>query len=151
MKVYVIHPDQQPVSALLANEVLKSLPADAEVSAASQADVTDADLILAVFSLRQGAFAPTVACFRELRDKKVAFLAALAGQVDQGRLRKTVWGIKKSFCGNHVLGGYLCPLDDRATAARVEDNEIMKAREFARKILEAQTSAGSASLREASA
>ena len=136
MNTFIIHPDkaQQPVAAALAKEIYRTWPSDDVVLAgAEKAEPGEADLVLAVFSLREGSFAPTVACYRELRDKKVAFVAVLAGPVDASRIRKTVWGSKKQFCGNEVVGAYLCPADDEV-AWGVPEREVTKVTNFAHKI-----------------
>lgn len=136
MKISIVHtdPTHQPVAATLAKEIHRYLPRGlADLTCASNPKPTQAELILAVFSLREGAFAPIVPYYRELRDKKVAFLAILTGPVDQSRLRKTVWGIKKQFCGNQVVAGYLCPAEDEA-AWGLTENELTKALSFARKV-----------------
>jgi len=136
MKTLIIHPDktQQPVAATLAKEIYQSLPADDTALASTDiADAGEADLVLAVFSLRHGAFAPTVSCYRELRDKKVAFVAVLTGPVDASRVRKTVWGTKKQFCGNHVVGAYLCPADDEV-AWGISEKEVTNAVNFAHRL-----------------
>ena len=136
MRTFIIHPDkaQQPVAATLAKEMYRTWPtADVVLADAETADPGEADLVLAVFSLREGSFAPTVACYRELRDKKVAFVAVLAGSVDGSRVRKTVWGSKKQFCGNEVVGAYLCPADDEV-AWGVPEREVTNVINFAHKI-----------------
>lgn len=138
MKIFIIHPDksQQPSATNLALEICRALPeGETVLTSADEADAGQADLVLAVFSLRHGAFAPTVACYRELRDKKVAFVAVLAGPVDASRVRKTAWGIKKQFCGNHVVGAYLCPADAEA-ALGVSEREVANSINFARKVYE---------------
>lgn len=138
MKISIIHTDpaHQPVAATVAREIHRHLPrGQAGLTCATRPDLDQAELVLAVFSLRPGAFAPIVPCYRELRGKKVAFLAILTGPVDQSRLRKTVWGIKKQFCGNHVVAGYLCPAEDEV-AWGLTQNELAKALDFARKLLE---------------
>ena len=135
MKTFIIHPDnsQQPVAATLAKEIRRALPADDVVlTSTDAASPEEADLVLAVFSLRHGSFAPTVPCYRDLRDKKVAFVAVLAGPVDASRVRKTVWGTKKQFCGNHVVGAYLCPADDEV-AWGVPEREVANVVNFALK------------------
>ena len=134
MKLHIIHPqqNQQPVAAALAKAISESLPYDVTLADASSAGPVEGDLVLAVFSLNSGAFAPIVPCYRDLRDKKVAFVAALSGDVDMARLRKTSWGIKKQFCGNEVVGGYFCPSPDN-TAWGISEAEVEKARNFARK------------------
>lgn len=114
MKINIVHTcsGQQPVAATVAAKIYQSLPeGEAVANCVDKAAPAEDDLVLAVFSLRAGSFAPTVACYRELRDKKVAFVAILTGPVDQARVRKTIWAIKKQFCGNYVVGGYLCPAE----------------------------------------
>ena len=136
MKTFIIHPDkiQQPVAATLAKEMYHALPSgDVVLTSTEAAEPDEADLVLAVFSLRQGSFAPTVPCYRELRDKKVAFVAVLAGPVDASRVRKTVWGSKKQFCGNEVVGAYLCAADDEV-AWGVAAREVANVVNFARKM-----------------
>ncbi len=139
MKIIIIHPDQrqQPVAATLAHELARALPPGTEVASADTADAREADSVLAVFSLKPGAFAPIVPCYRALRDKKVAFVAVLTGPVDAGRVRKSVWGCKKQFCGNEVVGAYLCPADDDQAWGPVE-SEVAKVRAFARRFYEDQ-------------
>jgi len=124
------------VAATVAREIHRLLPGQGarlssvtEAAARLEAD----DLVLAVFSVKNGAYAPIVPFYQELRDKKVAFLAVLCGPVDASRVRKTVWAIKKQFCGNQVLGGYLCPaLDDQAWGLSTE--EMNKVINFSRKL-----------------
>lgn len=143
MKISIVHTDpmHQPVAATVAKELYRYLPPGlADLSCASTPNPHQAELILAVFSLRQGAFAPIVPFYRELRDKKVAFLAILTGPVDQSRLRKTAWGIKKQFCGNQMVGGYLCPAEDDVAWGLTQD-ELTKALVFARKMLQEHGSA----------
>lgn len=139
MKISIVHTDpaHQPVAATVAREIHRHLPSGlADLTCASKPDSLDqTEFVLAVFSLRPGAFAPVVPCYRELRGKKVAFLAILTGAVDQSRLRKTVWGIKKQFCGNHVVAGYLCPAEDEEAWGLTQD-ELTKALEFARRVFE---------------
>ncbi|MDL2226326.1 hypothetical protein LJB86_01550 [Deltaproteobacteria bacterium OttesenSCG-928-M10] len=122
MSIHLLHPpkEQQPASAALAREVARALPDGAvTLSATDEAEPPESDLVVAVFSLRQGSFAPTVARYRDLRNKKVAFVAILAGPVDAARVRKSVWGSKKQFCGNQLVGAYLCPADDDAAWGRL--------------------------------
>lgn len=143
MKICIVHtdPDHQPVAATVAKEIHRNLPlGQADLTCVSDPDLSQAELILAVFSLRQGAFAPIVPCYRELRAKKIAFLAILTGPVDQSRLRKTVWGIKKQFCGNQVVAGYLCPAEDEV-AWGLTQVELTKALSFVRKVLKDHGSA----------
>ncbi|MDR1045721.1 MAG: hypothetical protein LBP33_11500 [Candidatus Adiutrix sp.] len=138
MKIQIVHtePGQQPVAATLAKEIYRSLPrTEARIASVSQARADDDSLILAVFSVRNGAFAPIVPFYRELRDQKVAFVAVLTGPVDPARVRKTVWGIKKQFCGNQVLAGYLCPADDDV-AWGLSADELGKVLAFARRTYE---------------
>jgi len=136
MKINIVHTcsGQQPVAATVAREIHQSLPAGESVlNCVDKAAPAEDDLVLAVFSLRAGAFAPTVALYRELRDKKVAFVAILTGPVDKARVRKTIWAIKKQFCGNYVLGGYLCPADDEV-AWGMSETELTKVLTFARRL-----------------
>ena len=136
MKIQIAHtePAQQPVAATLAKEICRALPkGEAFMSSVSQAQADGDSLILAVFSVRNGAFAPLVPFYQEMRDQKVAFVAVLTGPVDQARVRKTVWGIKKQFCGNHVLAGYLCPAADDV-AWGLSQEELGKVLNFARRV-----------------
>ncbi|MDR0881109.1 MAG: flavodoxin family protein [Candidatus Adiutrix sp.] len=136
MRLYIIHPDaaRQPVAATVAREIHRSLPADqSHLACDSQAAPADDDFILAVFSLRPGSFAPLLPAYRELRDKKVAFVALLAGPADSSRARKTAWAIKKQFCGNQVLAGYLCPAEDDL-AWGLKDDELGKILALAHKL-----------------
>lgn len=139
MKISIVHtaPAHQPVAATVAREIHRHLPCGlADLTCTSKPESLDqTELVLAVFSLRPGAFAPVVPCYRELRGKKVAFMAILTGAVDQSRLRKTVWGVKKQFCGNHVVAGYLCPAEDEEAWGLTED-ELTKALEFTRRVFE---------------
>ncbi len=140
MKITILHTDpaHQPVAAAVAEDLHCALPpGTAGLNCAADSAPGDADLILAVFSLRPGAFAPIVPGYRDLRDRKVAFLALLVGPVDASRLRKTIWGIKKQFCGNRVVGGYLCPADDQAGRG-LADDERAKALAFVRRLYEEQ-------------
>lgn len=137
MSIHLLHPpkEQQPVSAALAREMARALPPEAVILSATNeaATLPESDLVVAVFSLRPGSFAPTVARFRDLRDKKVAFVAALSGQVDVARVLKSIRGSKKQFCGNELVGAYLCPADDDM-AWGVSGAEIGKCRDFLRRI-----------------
>lgn len=138
MKISIVHTDpaHQPVAAAVAKEIHRRLPRGlADLTCTAQPDLDQSKLILAVFSLREGAFAPITSCYRELRDKKVAFLAILTGPVDQARLRKTVWGIKKQFCGNRVVAGYLCPAEDDVAWGLTRD-ELTKALNFTQRVFE---------------
>lgn len=138
MKMHIVHTDpmQQPVAADLAKIIHEALPAGASaLCCAANADLDRAEVVLAVFSLKPGSFAPTVACFRELADKKVACLAVLVGEVDADRARKTFWGVKKQFCGNEVVGAYLCPASDDVVWGPTEA-EVGKAVNFARRLLD---------------
>jgi len=115
MRLQIVHPNQthQPKAAAAAAEIFKALSSDmaeTELIDAESAEGSRADLVLAVFSLKHGAFAPIVPYYRDIRDKKVAFVALLDGPVDAARVRKTVWGTKKQFCGNEVVRAYLCSL-----------------------------------------
>lgn len=132
MKVLVIHPDakQQPVAATLAREIQKALPPDAEPVSWDQEEGREAELVLVVFSLKAGTFAPLVPAFQALKDKKVAFVAVITGPVDFGRVRKCSWGIKKQFCGNELVGGYFCPAEDEIAWGPTEA-EVQKVRNFA--------------------
>lgn len=136
MNIQLLHPpkEQQPVSATLAREMTKALPDGVvALAATSEAAPPESDLVVAVFSLRQGSFAPTVARFRELRNKKVAFVAIMSGPVDAARVRKSIWGSKKQFCGNELVGAYLCPADDDM-AWGISEAEVAKCRDFLRRI-----------------
>lgn len=142
MKILIIHPEAkyQPVATTMAEEIKKVLPPDAELMdmesiPENQATGEDAELVLAVFSLKPGAFAPLVPAFQALRNKKVAFVALITGPVDFGRLRKCSWGIKKQFCGNELVGGYFCPTGDDMVWGPSEI-EVEKAQAFARKFYE---------------
>ena len=90
----------------MAEAIAKKLKA--QVCACGQAAQAEADLFVAVFDLPEGAFAPKNPFYRNLKDKNVAILTTLSGPIDQSRLRKTFWGSKKEFCGNWILGGYMC-------------------------------------------
>ena len=136
--MYIVHTDpmQQPVAAELAQRIHQALPAGScELACATNADLDGAEVVLAVFSLKQGSFAPTVPCFRELTDKKVAYVAILVGEIDRTRVQKSFWGIKKQFCGNQVVSAYLCPSDDDVLWGP-SDPEVRKATNFARRLLE---------------
>jgi hypothetical protein len=145
MKILILHPSQhqQPVATALAWEVARDLPPQirdmpilTKVVSANAPDAIAsalaADMVLAVFSLKSGAFAPTVPCYRAVRNTKVAFVAVLTGPVDASRVRKSAWGIKKQFCGNTVVGGYLCQADDDQVWGPAE-SEVAKVRAFARR------------------
>lgn len=137
MKTYILHTDplHYPVAATMALEIQSALPPGAaELACTTNAKVDDADLVIAVFSLKQGSFAPTVPCYRELADAKVAYVAILGGETDAQRARKTAWGIKKQFCGNQVVAGYLCPAPDDVIWGPAE-TEIEKVKAFARNVL----------------
>jgi len=141
--MHIVHTDpmQQPVAADLAKIIHDALPpGSAELCCATNADLRDAEVVLAVFSLKQGSFAPTVPCFRELADKKVAYLGILVGEVDSSRVFKSFWGIKKQFCGNEVVGAYLCPAHDDVVWGPTEA-EVEKSINFARRLQEDQASA----------
>ena len=137
MKILIIHPEatQQPAATTLARGIKKSLPQGAEPIMVNEGEEEDAELVLVVFSLKAGAFAPLVPAFRALRDKKVAFVALMAGAVDIGRLRKCSWGIKKQFCGNEVVGGYFCPIENEMVGGPSEA-EVGKVHAFARNFYE---------------
>ena len=136
--MHIVHTDpmQQPVAAELAQKIHQALPAgSSNLCCATNADLDEAEVVLAIFSLKQGSFAPTVPCFRELADKKVAYLAILIGEVDTSRVHKTVWGVKKQFCGNEVVGAYLCPSPDDVVWGPTEA-EVTKSVNFARRLLD---------------
>lgn len=144
MCLYIIHPaaDRQPVAATVAREIHRSLPAGrSHLACDALAAPANDDFILAVFSLKPGAFAPLVPAYRELRDKKVAFVAMLAGPADSSRARKTAWAIKKQFCGNQVLAGYLCPAE--ADLARgLKEDDLSKILTLAHKLCREHVSPG---------
>lgn len=136
--MHIVHTDsmQQPVAAELAERIYQALPGGTtELCCAANADLDSTEVVLAVFSLKQGSFAPTVPCFRELADKKVAYLAILVGEVDSSRVHKTVWGVKKQFCGNEVVSAYLCPSSDDVVWGPSEA-EVEKCIRFARRLLD---------------
>ena len=65
--MYIVHTDpmQQPVAAELAQRIHQALPAGScELACATNADLDGAEVVLAVFSLKQGTYAPTVPGFR---------------------------------------------------------------------------------------
>lgn len=132
MKILIIHPDAnlQPVAAYLAQEIMKGLPPDAEPVAFDSPEADQAELVIAVFSLKPNTFAPLVPAFRALKDKKVAFVGVITGPVDFGRLRKCTWGTKKQFCGNQVMAGYFCPAEDHMGQNPTE-KEVAKVVTFA--------------------
>lgn len=136
--MHIVHTDpmQQPVAAELAKKIHQALPAgSSNLCCATNAALDEAEVVLAVFSLKEGSFAPTVACFRELADKKVAYLAILVGEVNSSRVFKTFWGTKKQFCGNEVVGAYLCPAPDDIVWGPTEAEEN-KSVNFARRLIE---------------
>ncbi len=139
MNIFILHPEaqRQPVAAALAAELGRALPPPARVRVAEAGaiDPAEADLVLAVFSLKPGAFAPLAPGYRDIRDTKVGFVALLAGPVDGGRVRKTVWGSKKRFCGNEMVGAYLCPTDDDQLWGPTAE-EVVKAQAFALRLYE---------------
>lgn len=139
MNIFILHPEarRQPVAAALAEELGRALPPQARVRVAEAGaiDPAEADLVLAVFSLKPGAFAPLAPGYRDISDTKVGIVALLAGPVDGGRVRKTVWGSKKRFCGNEVVGAYLCPTDDDQLWGPTAE-EVAKAQAFARRLYE---------------
>lgn len=139
MQISVIHPEatQQPVAATLASEIIKSLPPKAELVHSGKNIPDLAELVIVVFSLKPGAFAPVVPVFRALKNKKVAFVAVITGAVDFTRLRSCSWGIKKQFCGNQVLGGYFCPAVDDVAWGPVE-KEVNKVKDFVINLYEEQ-------------
>ena len=144
MNIHLLHPpkEQQPVAATLAREIIRALPDGAVTISATneESGALESDLVVAVFSLRHGTYAPTVASYRDLRDKKVAFVAVLTGPVDPARVRKTIWGSKKQFCGNQMTGAYLCPADDDV-AWGISEAEVGKCRDFLRRIYETNSQA----------
>lgn len=136
MKVQLLHPpkNQQPVAAILAAEIAKAIPeVQTCLASTDEPQPGDAQLVVPVFCLRQGSFAPTVAAYRALRGVKLAFVAALTGDVNAARVRKSIWGSKKQFCGNELLGAYLCPAADEA-AWGVSELELDKCRHFLRRV-----------------
>ena len=134
MKISVIYPDQQPAAAALAHSLTCVMPRNTLIAAVHEADTREADMVLAVFTLKQGSFAPTVGRFRELRDKRVALAPILTGEVDRSRVMKTVWGSKKQFCGNEVMGLYLCRAEGEPGLEMVAEDEVQKVRAFAEKM-----------------
>jgi hypothetical protein len=131
MKILIIHPEaaQQPAAARLAANIQQAFPEGHALAAPAGADPSGAGLVLAVFSLKDGAFAPTVAAYRALAGQRVAFVAILSGPVNFSRLTKTSWGVKKQFCGNEILGGYFCPAG--ADGANPDQDEVAKTCAFA--------------------
>ncbi|MDR2827415.1 MAG: hypothetical protein LBV77_05275 [Candidatus Adiutrix intracellularis] len=131
MKILLLHPEstQQPAAARLAANIQQSFPEGHALAVPTGADPSGADLILAVFSLKDGAFAPTVAAYRDLAGQRVAFIAILSGPVTFSRLTKTSWGVKKQFCGNEILGGYFSPTG--ADGINPDQSEVAKACIFA--------------------
>ncbi|UQZ89328.1 hypothetical protein C4J81_09010 [Deltaproteobacteria bacterium Smac51] len=146
MKISIIYPDQQPASAALAHSLAAVMPPDVRIAPVSEADTAEAELVLAVFTLKQGSFAPTVGRFRELRDKKVALVPILTGEVERGRVMKTVWGSKKQFCGNYMMGAYLCPAVGEPGRELVAEDEAKKVQAFAGRVLNNCSETGKAAL-----
>ncbi len=147
MILHLIHTEasQQPVAATVAREISRTLPVGyvkmISTEAASAENIDENDLVLAVFSVKNGAYAPIVPFYQQLRNKKVAFLAVLTGPVEAARVRKTVWAVKKQFCGNRLVGGYLCPApDDMAWGLTREEME--KARNFAQTLYDEHIAPG---------
>lgn len=140
MKILILHPEptQQPAAARLAANIQQAFPKGHALAVPTGVDPSGADLILAVFSLKNGAFAPTVAAYRALAGQRVAFIAILSGPVTFSRLTKTSWGVKKQFCGNEILGGYFSPAG--ADGVNPDQSEVTKACVFALRL-----SAGKAS------
>ncbi len=139
MKTVIIYPDQQPASVVLAHSLAAVMPPDGHILPISEAANLEAEMVLAVFTLKQGTFAPTVACFRELRDTKVALAPILTGEISRDRVMKSFWGSKKRFCGNYILGAYLCPAIGEPGRELVAEHEARKVRAFAERIFHSET------------
>ncbi len=139
MKIAIMYPDRQPASIALAHSVASVMPPDTRIVPISEADDLEAEMVLAVFTLKRGAFAPTVARFRELRNTKVALIPILTGEINRDRVIKSFWGSKKQFCGNYLLGTYICPAVGEPGRELAPEHEAQKVRTFAKRIFHAET------------
>ncbi len=139
MKTAILYPDHQPASVALAHSLAAVMPPGGLILPVSEAANLGAEMVLAVFTLKQGTFAPTVACFRELRDTRVALAPILTGEISRDRGMKSFWGSKKQFCGNYILGAYLCPATGEPGRELVPEHEAHKVRTFAERIFHSET------------
>ncbi len=138
MKISIMYPDRQPASLALAQSLAAVAPPGAVIVPASEAAASEAEMILAVFTLRRGTFAPAVDGFRKLRDKKVVLAPILTGEIDRDRAIQSFWDSKGRFRGNRILGVYLCPAEGAPGRELVAEHEAQKVRDFVARIFRSE-------------
>ncbi len=122
----------------MAHSLAIVVPPETVIVSVSEAAAVEAEMVLAVFTLERGTFAPTVDRFRKLRGKKVALVPILTGEVDRDRVIQSFWGSKRQFFGNYILGVYLCPAAGALGRELVAEHEAQKVRDFVKRIFRSE-------------